>query len=205
MRFISTMYMTDLNQRKCQNLDFQINLSPSTNFSPLLLYLAHWFTVTKDVGKGNSFHYFYNVDLFFVIKKIKVKKYILFTIFLSVSNHALPYINSIPYKQSTTAKHVSGTIASILFLLLTAHLFSFEELPISQIGRGGHQGCILSPCLFNLYAEYIMRNAKLDETQAWIKIAGRNINYLRYADDTTLMGESKDELKSLFMKVKEES
>ena len=73
-----------------------------------------------------------------------------------------------------------------------------------QIGKGVHQGCILSPCLFNLYAEYIMRNAGLDEVQAGIKIAGRNINNLRYADDTTLMAESK-ELKSLLMKVKEES
>ena len=67
------------------------------------------------------------------------------------------------------------------------------------------QGCILSPCLFNLYAEYIIRNAGLDETQAGIKIAGRNINNLRYADDTTLMAESEEELKSLQMKVKEES
>ena len=66
-------------------------------------------------------------------------------------------------------------------------------------------GCILSLCLFNLYAEYIMRNAGLDEAQAWIKIAGRNINNLRYADDTTLMAESEEELKSLLMKVKEES
>ena len=73
-----------------------------------------------------------------------------------------------------------------------------------QIGKGIHQGCILSPCLFNLYAEYIMRNARLDEAQAGIKIAGRNINNLRYPDDTTLMAESK-ELKSLLMKVKEES
>ena len=73
-----------------------------------------------------------------------------------------------------------------------------------QIGKGVHQGCILSPCLFNLYAEYFMRNAGLDETQAGIKIAGRNLNNLRYADDTTLMAESK-ELKSLLMKVKEES
>uniref|UniRef100_A0A4W2EYQ6 Reverse transcriptase domain-containing protein n=1 Tax=Bos indicus x Bos taurus TaxID=30522 RepID=A0A4W2EYQ6_BOBOX len=75
----------------------------------------------------------------------------------------------------------------------------------SQIGKGVCQGCILSPCLFNLYAEYIMRNAGLEETQAGIKIAGRNINHLRYADDTTLMAESEEELKSLLMKVKEES
>ena len=74
-----------------------------------------------------------------------------------------------------------------------------------QIGKGVHQGCILSPCLFNLYAEYIMRNAGLDEAQAAIKIAGRNINNLRYADDTTPMAESEEELKSLLMKVKEES
>uniref|UniRef100_A0A452DM62 RNA-directed DNA polymerase n=1 Tax=Capra hircus TaxID=9925 RepID=A0A452DM62_CAPHI len=74
-----------------------------------------------------------------------------------------------------------------------------------QIGKGVHQGCILPPCLFNLYAEYIMRNAGLEEAQAGIKIAGRNINNLRYADDTTLMAESEEELKSLLMKVKEES
>ena len=74
-----------------------------------------------------------------------------------------------------------------------------------QIGKGVCQRCILSPCLFNLYAEYIMRNAELDEGQAGIKIAGRNINNLRYADDTTLMAESEEELKSLLMKVKEES
>jgi len=74
-----------------------------------------------------------------------------------------------------------------------------------QIGKGVCQGCILSSCLFNLYAEYIMRNAGLDEAQSGIKIARRNINDLRYADDTTLMAESKEELKSLLMKVKEES
>ena len=74
-----------------------------------------------------------------------------------------------------------------------------------QIGKGVHQGCILSPCLFNFYAEYIMRNARLEETQAGIKIAWRNINNLRYADDTTLMAESGEELKSLLMKVKVES
>ena len=73
-----------------------------------------------------------------------------------------------------------------------------------QIGKGVHQGCILS-CLFNFYAEYIMRNAVLDEAQAGIKIARRNINNLRYVDDTTLMAESEEELKSLLMKVKEDS
>ena len=74
-----------------------------------------------------------------------------------------------------------------------------------QIGKGVHQGCILSLCLFNLYVEYIMWNARLDETQAGIKIARRNINNLRCADDTTLIPESKEELKSLLIKVKEES
>ena len=74
-----------------------------------------------------------------------------------------------------------------------------------QIGKGVRQGCILSPCLLNFYAEYIMRNAGLDEAQVRIKIAGRNINNLRYADDTTLMAESEEELKSLLMKMKVES
>ena len=73
-----------------------------------------------------------------------------------------------------------------------------------KIGKGVPQGCILSPCLFNLYAEHIMQNVGLDEAQAGIKIAGRNINNLRYADDTTLMAESKEELKSLLMKVRVE-
>ena len=74
-----------------------------------------------------------------------------------------------------------------------------------QIGKGVHQGCILSPCLFNLFAEYILRNSGLKEAQAGIKITWRNIDHLRYADDTTLMAESEEELKSLLMKVKEES
>ena len=74
-----------------------------------------------------------------------------------------------------------------------------------HIEEGVHQGCILSPCLFNLYAEYIKRNARLDEAQAGIKIVGRNINNLRYADDTTLMAQSEEEPKSLLMKMKEES
>ena len=80
-----------------------------------------------------------------------------------------------------------------------------KKLRLFKIGKGVHQGCILSPCLFNLHAEYIMWNAGLDEAQAGIQIAGRNINNLRYADNTTLMAESKEKLKSLLMKVKEES
>ena len=74
-----------------------------------------------------------------------------------------------------------------------------------QMGKGKHQGCILSPCLFNLYAEYITQNARLDKTQAGIKISRRNINIVRYADDTTLMEESEEDLKRLLMKVKGES
>ena len=79
-----------------------------------------------------------------------------------------------------------------------------DQQPLFQIGKGVHQGCILSPCLFNLYAEYIMRNTELEEAQATIKIARRNINNLRYAYDTTLTAETEEELKSLLMKVKEE-
>ena len=79
------------------------------------------------------------------------------------------------------------------------------EQQTGSIRKGVRQGCILSPCLFNIHAEYIMRNAGLEEAQAAIKIAGRNINNLRYADDITLMAESEEELKSLLMKVKEES
>ena len=80
-----------------------------------------------------------------------------------------------------------------------------ETMDWFQIGKGVHQGCILSPYLFKLYAEYIIRNTRLHESQAGIKISGRNINSLRYVDDTTLMTESEEELKSLFMRVKEES
>ena len=82
------------------------------------------------------------------------------------------------------------------------HRAGHETTDWFQIEKGVHQGCILSPCLFNLYSEYIMRNGGLDEAQAGIKIVGRNINNLRYADDTTLMAEN-EELKSLLMKVKE--
>ena len=97
---------------------------------------------------------------------------------------------------------------------LLRHLYAGQEATVRtrhrkmswfKIGTGIHQGCILSPCLFNLYAEYIMSNAGLEEGQAGIKIAGRNINNVRYADDTTLMAESEKELKSFLMKMKEES
>ena len=85
------------------------------------------------------------------------------------------------------------------------HRIPWTEEPgrLQPMGKGVHEGCILSPCLFNLYAGYIMRNAGLEEAPAGIKIAGRNINNLRYADDTTLMAESEEELKSLLMKMKE--
>ena len=102
----------------------------------------------------------------------------------------------------------------ICLLRMQAGLYAGQEATVRtghgttdwfQIGKGIHQGCILSPCLFNLYAEYFMRNARLDESQPGIKIARRNINSLRCADDTTLTAESEEELKSLLMKVKEES
>ena len=97
---------------------------------------------------------------------------------------------------------------------LLRNLYAAQEVTVKtghgitdwfQIGKGVHQGCILSPCLFNLYPEYIMRNAALDKAQAGIKIAGRNTKNLRYANNTTLKAESEEELKSLLMKVKEES
>ena len=100
------------------------------------------------------------------------------------------------------------------FTCLLRNLYAGQEATVRtehgpknwfQFGKRVHQGCILLPYLFNLYAEYILKNAGLDEAQAKIKIAGRNINNLRYADDTTLMAESEEELKSLLMKVKEES
>ena len=100
------------------------------------------------------------------------------------------------------------------FTCLLRNLYASQEATVRtghgkmdwfQIKKGVCQGCILSPCLFNFYAEYIMQNARRDEAQAGIKLARRNINNLRYADDTTLMAESEEELKSLLMKVKEES
>ena len=102
-----------------------------------------------------------------------------------------------------TAKnlHTFGVNCSIV-TIWKFHVFPLDK---EKIGKGVRQGCILSPCLFNLYAEYIMRNTRLEEAQVGIKIAGRNINNLRYTDDTTLMAESEEELISLLMKVKVES
>ena len=111
-------------------------------------------------------------------------------------------------------KILKGMVTADHLTCLLRNLYAGQEVTVRtghritdwfQIGKGVLQGCILSPCLFNFYAEYIIRNSGLEETQAGVKIAGRNINNLRYADDTTLMAESEEELKSLLMKVKEES
>ena len=96
-------------------------------------------------------------------------------------------------------------LSPCLFNLYAEYIMRNTGLEEAQAGKGVRQDCMLSPCLFNFYAEYIMRNTGLEEAQAGIKIAGRNINNLRYADDTTLMAENDEELKSLLMKVKEES
>ena len=113
-----------------------------------------------------------------------------------------------------TRKSIRYTNTYIHSFLLLRNLYAGQEATVRtghgttdwfQIGKGVCQGCILSPCLFNLYAEYTMQNARLDEAKAGSKIARKNINNLRYTDDTTLMTESKEELKSLFMKVKEDS
>ena len=102
---------------------------------------------------------------------------------------------------------LSFTLASHRLANLKYYLYklNMKKLRSFKIGKGVHQGCILLPCLFNLHAEYILWNAELDEAQAGIKIAEKNINNLRFADDTTLMAESEEELKSLLMKVKKES
>ena len=105
---------------------------------------------------------------------------------MGISDHLTYLLRNLYAGQETTARTGHGTTDWF------------------QIGKGVHPGCILTPCLFNLYVEYIKRNAGLEETQAGIKIARRNINNLRYADDTTLMAESKEELKSLLMKVRGE-
>ena len=106
---------------------------------------------------------------------------------MGIPDHLTYLLRNLYASQEATVRTVHGTIDWF------------------QIGKAVHQGCILSPCLFNKYAEYLMRNAGLEEAQTVIKIAGRNINNLRYADDINFMGESKEELKSLLMKVKEES
>ena len=132
----------------------------------------------------------------------------------------LPVHHQLPEFTQTHVHRVSDDCSySLIILMITLtynlrNLYAGQEATVRtghgttdwfQIGKGILQGCILPPCLFNLYAEYIMRNAGLEEAQAGIKIAGRNINNLRYADDTTLMAECEEEPKSLLMKVKEES
>ena len=122
------------------------------------------------------------------------------------------YFDSVNHKKTEANSKEMGIPDHLTCLLI--NLYAGQEATIRtchgttdwfQIGKGVCQGCILSPCLFNLYAEYIMRNAWLEEAQAGIKIDKRNINNLRYSDDTTFMAESEEELKSLLMKVKEES
>ena len=105
-------------------------------------------------------------------------------------------------KEMGIPKHLTCLLRNLCTDQEAAVRTGHETTDWFQIGKGVCQGCILSPCLFNFYAEYIMRNAGLEEAQGTIKIAGRNINNLRYADDTTLMAESKEELKSLCMKLK---
>ena len=102
---------------------------------------------------------------------------------MGIPDHVTCFLSNLYAGQVATVRTVHGTMERF------------------KIGKEVHQGCILSPCLYNLYAEYIMRNARLDEAQAGIKISGRNINNLKYADDTTLTAESKEELKRLLMKV----
>ena len=108
-------------------------------------------------------------------------------------------------KEVRIPEYLSGLLRNLYASQETTVRTGHETTDWFQIGKGVRQGCILSPCLFNLCAQYIMRNAKLDEAQARIRTAGRNINNLRYADDNPLMAESEEELKSLLMKVKEES
>ena len=113
-----------------------------------------------------------------------------------------PYTASVFFR---TPAILIQTPANKIVIQKTSKKYGHGTTDWFQIGKGVRQGCILSPCLFHFYAEYIMRNAGLEEAQSGINIAGRNINNLRYADDTTLMAESEKELKSLLMKVKEES
>ena len=107
-------------------------------------------------------------------------------------------------KEMGMPNHLTSLLRNLYSGQEATVIIGHETTDWFQIGKAVRQGCILSPCLFNLKAEYIMRNTGLDEAEAGIKIAGRNINNLRYADDTTLMAESEEELKSLLMKMKEE-
>ena len=128
------------------------------------------------------------------------------------SKHILA--NSLLHGYIPRTSPISHSLSHTELLYIAPNLYPGQEATVGtrhgttdwfNLEKGVHQGCILSPCLLNFYAEYIMRNARQDEAKAEIKIAGRNSNKLRYADDTTLMGESKDKLKSLLMKMKEEN
>ena len=125
----------------------------------------------------------------------------------------IDYVKTFDYVYATNWKILQEMGIPDHLTCLLRNLYAGQEATVRtrpattdwfQIRKGVHQGCILSPFVFNFYAEYIMRNARLDEAQAGVKIVGRNINNLRYADDTTVMAESEEELKSLLMKVKEE-
>ena len=116
---------------------------------------------------------------------------------------ALTFITYLSIHETIKSNSECNLLIFKYFNIHKKHIYPIPDW--FQIGKGVRQGCILSPCLFNLYAEYIMRNAELEEAQAGIKTARRNISNLRYADDTTVMAESEEELKSLLMKAKEES
>ena len=123
---------------------------------------------------------------------------------MGFSNFGVTYIWKI-LKEMGIPDHLTCLLRNLYAGQETTVRTGHGTTDLFQIEKGVHQGCILSPCLFNLYTEYIMRNSGLEEAQAGIKIAGRNINNLRYADDTTLMAEREEQLNSFLMKVKEES
>ena len=144
----------------------------------------HWITEKNKLQRNIYFGFIDYAKAFDCVDQSKLLKIVKD---MGISDHLTSLLRNLNARQEATVRTGHGTIGRF------------------QIGKGVRQGCILSPCLFNSYAEYIMRNARLDEAQAGIKSVGRNINNLRYADDTTFMAESEEELKSLMMKVKEES
>ena len=154
---------------------------PSLGFSG---HNIHWITKTREFQKNIYFCFIDYTKAFDCVNHNKLWEILKE---MGISDHLTCLLRNLYAGQEATVR--------------TGH----ETTDWFQIRKGVRQGCILSPCLFNFYAEYVMRNAGLDEAQAGIKIARRNINNIRYSDDTTLMAESEEELKSLLMKVKEES